>query len=118
MHEGAVRRVHEADDGMVDRTGKAHRLDHAVAALTDIGNQRDVGRARRVAAEIDPDIALHLARRITGDAYPGGVEVLALDERRDGGGAPIGGQAPAMAAALDLAAAGSPPGQRATPTCC
>src|SRR5260221_5066668 len=98
MHEGAVRRVHEADDGMVDRTGKAHRLDHAVAALTDIGNQRDLGRARRVAAEIHPDIALHLARRITGDAYPGAVEVLALDHRPPGGAAPLGGTRPAIVA--------------------
>ena len=110
MDKGTVCGIHQPNDGMIDRTRKAHRFDHGVTALADVGNLRDFGRAGRVGAEIDPDIALHLARRIAGDAYLGGVEMLALDERRDGGAAAICGKAPAMVAALDLVAVEAPAG--------
>src|SRR5258708_34962469 len=108
MHEGPMRRVHQPNDGMVDRAGKAHRLGHGVAVLADIGDLRDLGRVGRIDAEIDPDIALHLARRIARDTYLGGIEVLALGERWNGGAAPIGGEAPAMVKAFELLAVEAP----------
>ena len=74
-------------------------------ALAEPGNDGHLGRGVcRPVAEEHPDVALHLARRIGLDRDAADLELLALDQRRDGGAPPAGIEAPAVIAAFDLAA--------------
>ena len=104
MHKGAVRRVHEPDNAIIERRAKPHRLDEP--RRFRFGKTLDVRHLRRaagVAAEIDPDIALRFAGRVARHAHRRQIELLTLGERRDGGAPPIGRKAPAVIAAFDLA---------------
>ena len=105
VHERAMRRVHQPDHRVVDRGAKAHGFDEARRGrFGKAVEPRDLRRPARVVAEIDPDVALRLASRVTRHAHRRQIELLTLGERRDRGAPPIGRKAPAVIAAFDLAA--------------
>lgn len=97
---------------MVQRAMEDHRLGDAEMPGIDIG---DFGNGRRrfgVAPEEDPDVALDLAAGIALDPDAGEIERLILDQRRDGGAAALGIEAPAVIGALDLTPLHAAAGER------
>ena len=67
--------------------------------ISEIAAMRDAG----IVAEIDPDVALPLQRRIGLHLDAADIELLLRHQRRDGGAAAAAVEAPAVVAALDLA---------------
>jgi hypothetical protein len=112
MDERPMRRVHQADHRVVDGRGKRYALEDVGRTLADIGQQRHRRRGVGIVAEIDPDVALPLERRIALHLDAGDVELLLRHQRRNGGAAPAAVEAPAVIAALDLAAVEAAAAQR------
>ena len=108
---GAVRRVHQADDGVVDMAVEIHRLDQLGLAAHHAGEDgRFVVRLHRIAGvrrHPDEDDPLAFAHRIGPHADAVRLERLRLDQRRNGGADPVGPEAPAVIGAFHrLALAG------------
>ena len=102
VHKRPVRRVHQPDDGMVDRRGEAHAFDEPRRCVLEPVEIGDAGRGRRVVAKVHPDVARAPPHRIDADPDAAGREGLARHQRRDRGAVPAGVEAPAVIAALDL----------------
>src|SRR5271165_6046264 len=102
MDKRPMRRVHQPGDGVVDRRGEADALDQARGRTLETVNDRDFRRRDGVVTEIDPDIALDLARRIGANMHAAGPKGLARHQCRDRGPLPCRVEPPAMIAALDL----------------
>ncbi len=104
MDEGPVRRVHQADDRVVDMAVEVHGLDQLGLAL-GAGEERRLmirlGRIARVRGHPDEDQALALAHRIGPHTDAIGLEGLILDQGRNGGADAVGAEAPAVIGALD-----------------
>src|SRR5215467_1562176 len=103
MNEGSVRRVHQPDDGMVDRRGEADVLDEIGRSFVEPVEQRNLRRCGRILAKKHPQVSLHLAHRVVTRTDARWGEALARHERRDRGALPVGVEAPAVIAALDFA---------------
>src|SRR5882762_4597569 len=102
VNERPVRRVHQPDHGVIDRGGETDALDEVGRASIEPFEQRDPRRRGWVFAKKDPDVALHLARRVAADMDTIGRERLARYQRRDQGTMTAGVEAPPVIAALDL----------------
>src|SRR6185312_1044702 len=112
MDEGPMRRIHEADHRVIDGRGERDALEDVGRALADIRQHRHRRRGAGILADIDPDVALPLERRIALHLDARDVELLLRHQRRDGGAAPAAVEAPAVIAALDLAAVEAAEAQR------
>src|SRR6516162_10959021 len=102
MDKGPVRRVHQPDDGVVDRCCEAYPLDEIGWSFVEPVEQRHLRRRGGVVAEKHPDVSLHLAHRVAADTDTLRREGLVWHKRRDQGALPAGVEAPAVIAALDL----------------
>src|SRR4029077_3658735 len=103
MNKGPVRRVHQPNDGVVDRRSEADALDKVGRSFAEPVEQRDLGRRGEVVAEKHPNVALHLSHRVAAGTYASWRVRLARHKRWDRVALPAGVEAPAMIAALDLA---------------
>ena len=105
MHIGAVGRVHQADDGMVDMGVEIHRLDHLRIAPDDAGKQGRlvvrIGRVTWIGGHPDKDHPLAFTDGI--GPHPDAIRLigLVLDQGGDGGADPVRAEPPAVVAALD-----------------
>ena len=112
MDKRAVRRVHQPDDGVVDRRCEADSLDEIGWSSVEPVEQGDLGRWGGVDAEEHPDVPLHLTHRVAAHMDMLGREGLARHQRRDKGALPAGVETPAVIAALDLTPVKSAGAQR------
>ena len=104
VYEGSVCRVHQTDDRVVDMAGEGHGEGGVGSAVTDIRYLWRIDHLVRFVAEIDPDIALHLAAGIATHPDPLDIELLSFEQGWNRGTAPLSIEASAVIAALDLAA--------------
>src|SRR5882724_11299263 len=103
MHERPVRRVHQPDDGVVDRSGKGDALGEiGIAFLVEAFKQRDFRRSFRVLAKKYPDVPLHLASAKVAGMDAVGREGLTRHQRRYQGASPARVESPTVIAAFDL----------------
>ena len=99
-----MRRIHQPDGRVVEVAGEKHVLEDLGTALADLGHDRHLGQGTALLAEVDPQIALHLAARVALHVNAGEIGAIFVDEGRNGRAPALGIEAPAVIAALDLAA--------------
>src|SRR5215468_78591 len=102
MDKGPVCWVHQADDRVVDRGGKANAFDEVWRVGLKPVEQRDLRRSGGVVAEKHPEVPLRLAYRVAVHPDAVGAEGLTRHQRRDRRAMPAGIEAPAVIAALNL----------------
>src|ERR1700751_3311516 len=102
MDKGAVRRIHQTDNRVVDRRGKADALDEVGWASLEPFDKGDFRGCGGVVAEKQPEVPLHFAYRVAAHSDAVGGEGLTRHQRRDCRTMTAGIEAPAVIAALDL----------------
>ena len=114
MDEGSVRRIHQPDDRMVDAPRRSRRVSTRSGApdSSKPSMKRDFRRAGRVVAKKDPDVALHLARRVAAGMDAAGENAWPGHQRGDQRCSARRVEAPAMIAAFDLVPVETAGGER------
>ena len=97
-----MRRIHQPDDGVVDRSSEADALDEVGRSFVKPVEQRNLGRGGGMVTKKHPEVPLHLPHRIATDTDTLWREGLARYQRRNQRTLPAGVKAPAVIAALDL----------------
>ena len=105
MNIGAVRRVHQPHNGVVDVGVEHHPVDELGLAANDPWDVRrrlvGLAIAPGIAGHPDEDQPLRLGHGIGAHADAADVDLLILDHRRDRRTDPVGAKPPAVIGALD-----------------